>query len=45
MKTMCLRARQLKTAAFLYSLTRGSRTVYYVKEDSQSRVRRAESGY
>jgi len=44
MKTKCLRARQLKIAASLYSLARGSRIVYYVKEASWSRVRRAGSG-
>jgi len=45
MKIIYSRARQLETAAFLYSPARGLRTVYYVKEDSWSRVRRAESGY
>jgi len=45
MKIIYSRARQLETAASLYSLARGLRTVYDVKEDSWSRVRRAESGY
>ena len=45
MKIIYSRARQLETAASLYSPARGLRTVYDVKEDSWNRVRRAESGY
>jgi len=45
MKTTYLRARQLETAISLYSPARGSRTIYYVKENSWSRVRRVRSDH
>ena len=44
-KTACLRARRLEIAIYLYSLARGLRPVYHVKEDSRSRVRRAGSSH
>jgi len=43
MKAMCSKARQLRIATSFYSLARGSRTAYCVKEDSWSRVRGAGS--
>ena len=36
---------QHNTTTSLYSLSKGLRTVYHAKEDSQSQVRRAESGH
>ena len=42
---MYSRARQLKIAVSFYSPARGLRTVYCVREDFWSRVRRVESGH
>jgi len=44
-KTMYSRARQLEIAIFVYSLARGSRPVYHMREDSRSRIRRVGSSH
>jgi len=45
MKIMCSRAKQLKITISVYSLARGLRPVYHVREDSQSRIRKVGSGH
>jgi len=45
MKIRHLRARRLEIAVSVYSLARGSRLVYHMREDSRSRIRRVENGY
>jgi len=45
MKMTCSRARRLKIAIFVYSLTRGLRPGHCAREDSWSRTRRVESGH
>ena len=44
MKTIYLRARQLKITAFLYSLSKGSRAIYCVEKNPRSRIRGVRSG-
>jgi len=45
MKIMHLRASKLEIAVSVYSLARGLRPVYHMREDSRSRIRRVGSGY
>ena len=45
MKVMHSRARQLKIVIFFYSLVRGLRPIYYIREDSWSRTRRVGSSH
>ena len=44
MKTMCLRARQLKIAICLYSPSKGSRAIYCLEKIPRSRIRGVGSG-
>jgi len=44
MKTICLRARQLKIAASLYSSAKGLRAIYCLEKNPQSRIRGVGSG-
>jgi len=45
MKIMHSRASKLEIAVSVYSLERGLRSVYCMREDSRSRIRRVGSGY
>ena len=44
-KITCSRARRLEITISIYSPARSSRPVYYAREDSQSRIRRAGSSH
>ena len=44
MKIMCLRARQLKIAASLYSPLKGLRAIYCLQKNPRSRIRGVRSG-
>jgi len=41
---MYLRAKQLEIAAFLYSPSKGLRTIYYLEKSPRSRIRGVGSG-
>ena len=44
MKTMCLRARRLEIATFLYGPAKGSRALHCLEKNTWSRIRGVESG-
>ena len=44
MKTICLKAKQLKIIAFLYSPSKGLRAIYCSEKISRSRIRGVGSG-
>ena len=43
MKTTCSRTRQLEIAASLYGLAKGSRAIYCLEKNPQSRIRGVRS--
>ena len=44
MKTICLRTRRLEITASLYSLSKGSRAIYYLEKNPRNRIREVGSG-